>query len=262
MPGNKKGGGLLDMLFGEEKHGTKSRQQSQPRQQHGGAVGDGYAWHRKNAINNLRGEGENKRNAWLDEVRAVQAETGLEWKSALQEASKRRKAGNGSYKTWKQRVVKGYTGRQASQVKCAAGKKCPGKYSKPASATYRQGAHASKRPLSQQAAVKQLRSHYRARGLASGDEKGLKKATMAMRQDITKKRKGKPLQPCPTRIITVKRKDGTTHQRRIAKKTEACADSWLYRGKGVTRHDMAGVDHGNKDRSDAYGKRRLYAKNK
>ncbi len=248
------------MLFDDDQPKQQRAGQQRAGQQRGGASGDGYAWHRKNAINNLRGAGEAKRNAWLDEVRAVQAATGMEWKDALQEASRRRKATNGSYQTWKQRVVNGYTGRQSGDVKCAAGKKCPGKYTKAAATTYRPGAH-YKLPLTQSAAVNQLRKHYRERGLAGG-ENGLKNATKAMRQDIAKKRAGKPLQPCPTKVVTVKRKDGTTYQRKVANKNEACADSWLYRGEGVRRHDIAGVDHGNKDRSPAYGKRRLYSKRK
>lgn len=244
MSGKK--GGLLDILFQDK--------------QHGGGAGDGYAWHRENAINNLQGAGEAKRNEWLNEVRDVKTETGMDWKDALQEASRRRKQQDTNYQTWKQRVVGGYTGRQAQDVNCAEGKKCPGRYTKAASTTYRPGAH-YKRPLSQQAAISQLRKHYREIGLSGGPE-GLKKATKAMRQDISKKRAGKPLQPCPTRLITVTPKNGAPYQRRVVQKTAECADNWLYRGSGVRYHDMVGVDYGDKKDSGAYGKRRLYAKRK
>lgn len=60
MSANKKKG-LLDMLFGDDSVAQKGGSRSR------------------------------KRNTWIDEVRAVQAETGLDWKNSLKEASRRRK---------------------------------------------------------------------------------------------------------------------------------------------------------------------------
>lgn len=242
MPGSKKSG-LLDMLF---------------KDQSGGAAGDGYGWHRSNAINNLSAAGVAKRDAWLDEVRQVADEMNMSWKDALQEASRRRASRSG-YQTVKERVIAGYKPRVASQVRCQAGRACPGAYSKPAATTYRPGAH-NKRLLSQDAAVKHLRSYYRERGAAAGGSPtAMKNATKAMRQDISRLKRGsRKLTPCPTRVINVKATaTRPAHQRRIVMKTPECADNYLYRGVGVRRYDFEGVDDGIGKKSRAYGLKRL-----
>lgn len=235
---------------------TKVQKQSQA----GGATGDGYGWHRRNALNNLGQQGINGRDAWLDEVRAVQAQNpGMIWSDALRAASLARRANRPNYKSVKERVVSGYTGRTAAAVDCPPGKPCPGAYNKPAPTTYRPGKRLH-RPLSEAAAVKALREHYRSLG-HSGTMKSMKSATSGMRRDISLKRKTQPLTACGTRTITVKKPNGGTGTRRIAVKTPECADSWLYRS-APRRHDLVGVDYGEGKDSPAYGKRKLYKKRK
>ena len=260
-------GGLIEALFGDQKggkhHGGDWHSKKQhggdwhSKKQHGGASGDGYSWHRQNAVNNLGSTGRAKRDQWLDEVRTVH-EGGVPWKDALKQASTNRQAVSGVYRTHKQRVIDAYKPRNADSVRCTPGKKCPGKYDKPATATYRPGAR-SKRVMTEQAAVAALRKFYREVGLAKGN---MGNATKGMRQDISKKKGMKALKPCGTSTITVTRKDGVTYQRRVPVKTADCADSWLYRGKGVRRHDMQGVDAANKKISKASGKSKMYNRKK
>lgn len=206
-------GGLLDLMFNEQSGGD-------------------YRWHRTNAINNLAGVGEAKRDAWLNEVRAVQGETGMMWKDALREASNRRRAANPNYRTWKETTISNYRPRVAANVTCPPDKpNCPGKYDRPATSTFRPGRR-NKRPMSEAAAVRVLREHYRNKGEESGD---MKAATKAMRQDISKKRNAKRvLQP-------------------------GSPDSWLYR-KNPTGYDMVGVDYGEGRKSPAWGKNKLYSR--
>lgn len=244
-----KTGGLIEALFGEQKGGST---------QHGGAAGDGYSWHRLNAVNNLGEDGRARRDQWLDEVRAIHDGGRVPWKDALKQASVNRQTRNTAYRTHKQRVVTSYKPRDASAVRCTPGKKCPGKYNKPATASFRPGAR-TKRVMTEQAAVSALRKFYREVGLSKGN---MTNATKGMRQDISRSKGKKALKPCNTRTITVTRKDGVTYPKRVPVKTADCADSWLYRGKGVRLHDMEGVDNKNKNTSKAYGKRKLYSKSK
>lgn len=273
-----KSGGLLGALLGDGHPGVEQR---------GGA--DSYGWHRAdsglvdeegNSIANARSHlqtvkqlpwedapatGESKRAAWLEEVRAVMYETGMNWRDSLKEASRRRKQTTAGYQTVVERVKTSYTGRTAENVNCTEGKRCPGRYTKPVArgndgdVTYRPNAHnVSRANLSRDAASNLLREYYKQR---SGQYKGgLKGATKAMRQDIGKKNRSRKVQsPCPTKLITVHRKDGKTYQRRIVDRQHPdyaeCRSNWLYRAT-PRRFDMESVDFGDGD-SPAYGINKL-----
>lgn len=264
-----KRGGLLDALH----------------EQHGGA--DSYHWHREpsttanysNARSHLLTQkrlpweqtartGEDKRKAWLEEVRGVMNSQGLNWRDALKVASQQRKAKINGYQTVVERVKGSYTGRRAENVDCV---NCPGKYTKPVKrdratgdVIYRpQGHNVSRNHLSTDAAVKLLRDYYKQRsGQYIG---GLKGATKAMRQDISKKRGRKPLEkrktnvvqsPCPTKLITVTTKKGVTYQKRVVDKAHPayaeCRSNWLYRDT-PGKFDMETVDYGEGHNSKAYG---------
>lgn len=267
-------GGLLDTLMDTG-------------QQFGGA--DSYSWHRSEStdnshiVNGVRyanarshlltkkrlpweaeaDTGENKRAAWIEEVKGVMQDTGMNWRDSLKEASKRRKQNNAEYKTVVERVKGSYIGRTAQNVNCSPGKKCPGRYTKPVvltsqgDVTYRPNAHnVSRAHLSTNAAASILRDYYKER---SGSYKnGLRGATKAMRQDISKRKlKGNKTQsPCPTKMITVTRKDGKTYQRKIVDKSHPeyheCRSNWLYRAT-PGRFDMHKIDFGEGEDSPAYG---------
>jgi hypothetical protein len=269
MPKTKTKGGLIDALWG----------------QIGGA--DSYAWHRAtsasgeaNAKSHLSikkklpweakaQSGEEKRAAWIAEVRGVMDDTGSNWRDALKEASSRRKKDIPGYKTVIGRVTNGYTGRNADTVKCSAGKVCPGKYNKAPKTdpvtkqrVYRPNAHnVSRVHLTTDAAKDILRDYYKERANSGSVKGGLKGATRAMRQDISKRKQGKKVQsPCPTKLIDVNRKDGTSYKRRIVDTKHpdygACRSNWLYRSN-PGRFDMKTIDYGEGKASPAYGKATL-----
>lgn len=252
-------------------------------EQTGGA--DSYAWHRSesqlpgvaNARSHLLAEkklpwekeaksGESKRAAWIEEVRKVMTETGLNWRDALKEASRRRKEKVPNYRTIEERVKDTYTGRDSANVKCTPGKRCPGKYTKPVTRkptgeiAYRPNAHkVSKRHLTTEAATNLLRDYYRNRAKSGIYKKGIAGAAKAMRQDIRKRNSSRIIQsPCPTKLITVTRKDGKVYQRRVVDKSHpdfaACRSNWLYRAT-PRRFDMEGVDAGENKNSPAYQKK-------
>ena len=249
--------------------------------QNGG--GDSYSWHRQasavDGYSNSRSHllnskqlpweaeattGESKRQAWINEVSQIQANMGLTWRESLQEASRRRKESIDGYKTVKQRVTESYTGRSADDVDCD---ECPGKYSKEVARSqdgeiiYRPNAHKSqRRHLSAEAAKNILRKYYRDR--AEPTKLGMKRATKAMRLDISKKNSSRTLQtPCPTKMITVRKSDGTTYQRKIVDREHPgfaeCRSNWIYRDN-PSKFDMQQIDYGEGKKSPAYGKRRLY----
>lgn len=261
-------GGLLGALLGDQKGGA-----------------DSYAWHRApstdpqhNGLPNARSHllaakklpweteaktGESKRAAWIEEVRGVMAETGLNWRGALKEASRRRKQNVNGYQTVVERVKESYTGRNADTVKCN-GPKCPGKYNKPVQrgndgeVKYRPHAHnVSRKHLSTDAATKLLRDYYRQR--ANSYKNGIKSANKAMRQDISKVNTSRVIQsPCPTKLINVTSKKGKVYQRRVVDKSHPgfaqCRSNWLYRST-PGRFDMEGIDAGDGKDSPAYGKK-------
>jgi len=263
-------GGLLDALLNDGV-------------QRGGA--DSYGWHRgpsgiegfSNSRSHLLNKkqlpweavpatGENKRQAWLNEVSQVQGLRGISWREALQEASRQRKQNIGGYKTVVERTTESYTGRTADTVACV---ECPGKYDKEVARSpdgtivYRPNAHKSqRRHLSAEAAKNILRKYYRDR--ADQTKHGLKRATTKMRLDISKTNTTRALQtPCPTRLITVNKADGTTYRRKVVDRShtgfEDCRSNWLYRDS-PSKFDMQTIDHGEGKKSPAYGKRRLYKK--
>lgn len=268
--------GLLYAMMSEKPKKCSER----PKEQRGGD--DSYLAHRTQAPKNLQTKkqleweneartGVDKRNIWLAEVRNIVAVDGLNWSAALEEASRRRKAKIDGYQTVKERTKSSYTGRQATNVQCAPGKRCPGKYTKdPAKdpvtgeRVYRPNAHKGKHVhLTIDAAKNILRDYYKDRAATGAVKGGLKGATRAMRQDISRKRhRNKVQSPCPTRLITVNKKDGTSHQRRIVDRTHPdfaeCRSNWLYRST-PGRFDMKTLDYGNGPDSDgqlspAYGK--------
>ena len=208
--------------------------------------------------------GEAKRAAWIAEVRTVMLEEGINWKSALLEASRRREANVAGYATVKKRVADSYKPRVAANVKCD---KCPGKYNKDVKRdqngeiVYRPNAHnVSRSHLSTEAATRLLRDYYRER--ANKYKNGLPGATKAMRQDISRLNKTRVTQsPCPTKKITVTRKDGKVYQRSVVDKSHPdyaeCRSNWLYRDN-PGKFDMQTVDAGEGKDSPAYGKVSLY----
>lgn len=208
--------------------------------------------------------GESKRAAWISEVREVMTNEGLNWKMALEEASKRRQARNKQYKTVKKRVADDYKPRVAANVKCD---KCPGKYDKDVirdkngQRVYRPNAHnVSRAHLSTEAATQLLRDYYRQR--ANKYKNGLPGATKAMRQDISRLNTTRVLQsPCPTKKVNVTKKDGTVYQRNTVDKKHPdfanCRSNWLYRAN-PGKFDIEKVDAGEGNKSPAYGKARLY----
>lgn len=262
-------GGLLETVINNEQKGG----------------GDSYAWHRSESrkhrgIANARSHllskkklpweteaksGESKRTAWISEVREVMVQSGLNWRDALKEASRRRKEKVPNYLTVEERVKDTYTGRKSTSVKCTPGKVCPGKYDKPIATKptgevmYRPNAHnVSKRHLTAEAATNLLRDYYRNRAKSGLYKKGISGATKAMRQDIGKTNSSRVMQsPCPTKLITVTRKDGKVYQRRVVDKDHpdfaACRSNWLYRAT-PRKFDMKGVDAGD----SAAGKSKLY----
>ena len=272
MPNTGTQGGLLGALLGQK----------------GGA--DSYAWHRApsgtaglaNARSHLLATkqhpwedapetGENKRASWIAEVRSVMEETNTNWRDALKEASRRRKQGTPNYKTVVERVTSSYTGRQASNVKCTDGKVCPGKYTKGPKIdavtnerVYRPNAHkVSRVHLTADAAKNILRDYYKERAAKGTIKAGLVGATRAMRQDISKRNNKKIVQsPCPTKLVTVNKKDGTSYKRRVVDTQHvdyaACRSNWLYRST-PGRFDMETVDYGEGQASPAYGKNVLSA---
>jgi hypothetical protein len=279
MSTNAGNGGLLGALLGGSAQS--------PMVQVGGD--DSYAWHRApstvDGMTNARSHllsskklpwemeartGEDKRAAWIEEVRNVMAETGLNWREALKEASQRRKKNVPQYQTVVERVKDSYTGRNASAVNCTEGKICPGRYTKDIArddqgeVKYRPNAHnVSRVHLTTKAATKILRDYYRQR--ANEYKNGMAGATKAMRQDISKLNTSRVLQsPCPTKLINVTRKDGKVYQRNIVDKTHpdyaACRSNWLYRDS-PGKFDMKGIDAGEGKGSLAYGKNKLHTKN-
>lgn len=286
-------GGLLEALLAD-KSATPSRPRIQnvATQQVGGA--DSYAWHRAasadprhNGVANARSHllaekrlpwedeeksGEAKRAAWIDEVRTVMNQSGLNWRDALKEASRRRKANVPAYQTVVERVKSSYSGRKAEDVNCRT---CPGKYTKPVardvdgSVVYRPNAHkVSRAHLSETAATNILRDYYRQRAQA-GAYKNMKTATKAMRQDISKVNRSHKRtdgsviiqSPCPTKMVNVTRRDGTVYQRQVVDKAHPgfaeCRSNWLYRAT-PHRFDMEGIDAGEGRASPAYQKGKLY----
>jgi hypothetical protein len=212
--------------------------------------------------------GEQKRAAWIAEVRDVMVQQGINWRDALKEASRRRKENIEGYATYKERVTASYTGRNAATVDCPPGKACPGKYTKPVARdqtgeiVYRPNAHnVSRAHLTTEAATHLLRDYYRQR--ANKYKNGLPGATKAMRQDISRLNKTRITQsPCPTKKITVtRRKDGLVYQRNVVDKSHPdyaeCRSNWLYRDN-PGKFDMQTVDAGEGKDSPAYGKTRLY----
>ena len=234
---------------------------------------DSYSWHRQespgpefkkgrktNARNNLLTEkqhpwetskksGEEKREQWIMEVRNVMAETGLNWRDALKEASRIRRESNPEYQTVKQRVVESYTGRDADTVACPTGV-CPGKYNKAISVNkdgekiYRpQGHNGRKELLSTAAATEILREYYKER--AYKYKKGSKKALNA---DISRKNHSRKIQTsCPTKVINVNR-NGKVYQRRIIDRDhpdfQNCRSNWLYRSN-PRKFDIDRIDDGS-----------------
>lgn len=252
----KGGNGLIDVIV-----------------QRGGA--DSYAWHRKNVRAHLQSKtrlpwegtarsGEEKRAAWIQEVRDVMEETGLNWRDAMKEASARRQQKIAGYRTVIQRTTDSYTGRRAENVKCTNPSKCPGRYTKPVvtnngKIVYRPNGHnVSRAHLTAEAATKILREYYKERAHKYKD--GRRGATKAMRQDISKRSKRAVVQsPCPTKIITVNGKNGPYNKRIIDRAHPAfaeCRSNWLYRST-PGKFDMETVDAGEGSASGAYGKNTL-----
>mgnify|MGYP003383980550 CR=1 FL=1 len=251
------------------------------RKQTGG--GDSYMWHRSAAEKNLTvgkklpwestaKSGNEKRKQWHAEVKAIVASRGITYKEALKVASAQRKEKIPGYKTVRERVIGSYVPRVASNVKCS-GSVCPGRYNKSAGKTYRPNAHKGpKRHLTVESASHVLREHYRKKAISaapdsipSTDEtarvikKSLARHTSAMRHDISKKRKGTPQSPCPTKTITYMRKGKQVTRRVIDKSAPTykdCRSNWLYRND-PSKLDMVGVDHGTGKDSPAYGRKRL-----
>jgi hypothetical protein len=213
-----------------------------------GAAPVGYNWHRQQAIANLGDNGVVKRAQWLKEVRTIyQNQQGVTWREALRKASDDRKKTSTDYKTVKGRVISSYKGRDASTVKCK-GIVCPGKYNKAPSEQYRPQAHPNKRVLTQAAAVDLLKTYYRQRGNLTGK---LIEAERAMKSNISRKRNN-VVNPCSVKPVSYTTSTGVATVRNVAVKDPACADNWLYRSKARS-YDMAGVNHGNKKDSPAYG---------
>ena len=178
----------------------------------------GYKWHRENSFENLKvKEGIKKRDIWMKEVRDIVNSQGVNWKTAMNIASEKRKAVNPSYSTVKETVVSNY---------------------KHGGQTYRPNRHLNKHILTEKAANDLLKAYYKSRGTATGN---LKAAEKSMKTDIAKKRVYS-LEPCKTKSITMK----NGRKRNIAVKTSACADSWLYRKP--KKYDITKVDHGNKEK--------------
>jgi hypothetical protein len=290
-------GGLLEALLSDKCASPSKKASRKGAQiQKGGNVSaqlqqvggdDSYSWHRAtsadprhNGIANARSHllaekrlpwedeeksGEAKRAAWINEVRTVMNQSGLNWRDALKEASRRRKATVPAYQTVVERVKNSYTGRKAEDVNCAV---CPGKYTKPVardvdgSIAYRPNAHkVSRAHLSETAATNILRDYYRQRAQA-GAYKSMNTATKAMRQDISKVNRSRKIQsPCPTKMTNVTRRDGTVYQRQVVDKTHPdfaqCRSNWLYRAT-PHRFDMEGIDAGEGRASPAYQKGKLY----
>lgn len=267
-----------------QKGENRNRAQAQV-QQVGGA--DSYSWHRSasanpahNGVANARSHllaekrlpwedeektGEAKRAAWINEVRTVMNETGLNWRDALKEASRRRKASVPAYQTVVERVQNSYKGRKAEDVNCVT---CPGKYTKPVvrdvngSIAYRPNAHkVSRTHLSETAATNILRDYYRQQA-QSGAYKNMNTATKSMRQDISKVNRSRKIQsPCPTKLTNVTLRNGTVYQRRVVDRSHPafaeCRSNWLYRAT-PKRFDMEGIDAGEGRASPAYQKGKLY----
>jgi len=246
QPGQQRAGQRGQQRAGQQRAGQRGQRAGT--QQRGGA---GYDAQRAVASANLA-KGEAGRSAWVEEVKAVQdANPGMSYGEALHYASQHRKEDDPNYLTVKERVVASYKPRKASDVNCAPGKACPGAYNSPATSTFRPGRR-NKSRMTQQSAVDALREHYRSIGQAKGGKNGMKSATKAMRQDISKQRKGAPLVPCPTKLNSLGRRVVDKNADGYAQ----CRDNWLFRND-PTKYDMEGVDHGESKKSSAYGKRRL-----
>lgn len=214
--------------------------------QHGG----GYKWHHQQKGKKYTGEdvkgipqvmasksaetgrqAKAKRDQWLAEVRAFYVKGVVNWQEAMQKASaarKERAAATGQvYKTIKERNP--LKGRTAASVNCKNPSKCPGKYDRPAQ-PYPKRSH---RPLSLDQATKVLREYYKSQldggKFTGGNMEPIKRATKAMRQEISK-------------TTTRKLEPGSS-------------DSWLYRSK-PNRYDMKGLDNGIGKASPAYKKLR------
>lgn len=238
--------------------------------------GNGYQWHRsrkgKSAEVSFNKSARDKTKAWRDEVKAIAdtlertANGKINWPEAMKRASELRKTRNSNYKTTKEERVSALKGRTASSVNCPPGTHCPGKYTRTAKSYVKR----NKRVMTLNSAKDTLRKYYR-NALANGKfatETGVLKpqserarATGAMRKDISSKRKSKPLTACPTRQIVYNRRNPRTGlvqtiTRRVAIKTDGCADSWLYR-KSPSKRDIKGVDYGEGKNSPAYGQRKL-----
>lgn len=241
--------------------------------QRGGA--DSYAWHRNNVRAHLQSKtqlpweekarsGEEKRAAWIQEVRDVMGETGLNWREAMKEASARRQQKIEGYRTVVQRTKDSYTGRRAENVRCSNPGKCPGRYTKPVTTrggevVYRPNAHnVSRAHLTTESATKILREYYKERAHKYKD--GRRGATKAMRQDISKRNKRAVIQsPCPTKVISVNGKHGKYNRRVVDRDHPAyaeCRSNWLYRST-PGKFDMEGVDAGEGKASKGYGKKVL-----
>lgn len=197
--------GLLDALVKVKKDDILT----------GGAIG--YGWHRKNAFENLKvKEGVLKRDTWMNEVRNIVSAKGVNWKTAMSIASNDRKTANPSYTTVKETVLSNY--KSQTEV-------------------YRPNRHLNKHVLTERSANELLKEYYKSRGRQIGN---LKLANKSMKTDIAKKRTV-ALEPCKT--ITKIDKTGKKHT--LAVKTDACADSWLFRKPN--KYDISKVDHGNKE---------------
>lgn len=241
--------------------------------QRGGA--DSYAWHRKNVRSHLQSRttlpweeqprsGEEKRAAWIQEVRDVMEETGLNWREAMKEASLRRQQKIAGYRTVVQRTKDSYTGRRAEDVNCSNPDKCPGRYTKPVvtrggEVVYRPNAHnVSRVHLTTDSAARILREYYKER--AHKYKGGRKGATKAMRQDISKRNKRAVIQsPCPTKTISVNGKYGRYTRKIIDRDSPdyaECRSNWLYRST-PGKFDMESVDAGEAKSSKGYGKKVL-----
>jgi hypothetical protein len=255
----KQSGGLLEAVIQNQTAGA-----------------DSYRQHRVKAYKNLQTmkkldweptakTGATKREEWIKEVKALRLKEGYNWKTSLQEASKRRKENINGYKTVVERVQSGYTGRIADNVECNNPDICPGKYTKAVatasdgSIIYRPNAHKSRVHLTTSAATKVLRDYYKSRAHTYKD--GLKGATTAMRKDISRKNHRSIVQsPCPTKLTSIKTKKGIVYERNIIDKEHpayaACRSNWLYRDS-PNAFDFETVDYGEGRASPAYGKYNL-----
>jgi len=139
-----------------------------------------------------------KRAAWINEVRAVMAETGMSWKDSLKEASLRRKQRVKVNATVNTTVNATVNAKVNAKVNGGPSKTIrPSQSVQSSSNAAHPHTQSTYRHLSVPATIKLLRDHYQSRAGQFKDE------SMGL---------------MPVRTITVTRKDGKTYQRRAHQK--------------------------------------------